>query len=66
MEISWTDGVRNEDVLLTVNEQRNILHTIEGMNANWFGHFLRRNCLLKHKIKVKIEGGIEVTERRGR
>ena len=27
MEISWTDRVRNEEVLLRVNEQRNILHT---------------------------------------
>ena len=26
MEISWTDYVRNEEVLLRVNEQRNILH----------------------------------------
>ena len=25
-KISWTDHVRNEEVLLTVNEQRNILH----------------------------------------
>ena len=27
-KISWTDHVRNEDVLLTVNEQRNILREI--------------------------------------
>ena len=25
-KISWTDHVRNEEVLLEVNEQRNILH----------------------------------------
>jgi hypothetical protein len=25
-KISWTDHVRNEDVLLRVKEQRNILH----------------------------------------
>jgi len=25
-KISWTDYVRNEEVLLRVNEQRNILH----------------------------------------
>ena len=28
-KISWTDGVRNEEVLLRVNEQRNILHEIK-------------------------------------
>ena len=33
--------------------------------VNWIGHILRRNCLLKHVIAGKIEGGIEVTERRG-
>ena len=27
-KISWTDYVRNEEVLLEVNEQRNILHAI--------------------------------------
>jgi len=27
-KISWSDNVRNEEVLLTVKEQRNILHEI--------------------------------------
>ena len=30
-KISWTDHVRNEEVLLTVKEQRNILHEITGL-----------------------------------
>jgi hypothetical protein len=45
-KISWTDHVRNEDVLLRVKEQRNILHEILKRKANWTGHILRRNCLL--------------------
>jgi len=49
-KISWTDHVRNEEVLLRVNEQRNILHEISKRKANWIGHILRRNCrLLKEK-----------------
>jgi len=28
-KISWTDGVRNEEVLLRVKEERNILHTVK-------------------------------------
>ena len=44
-KISWTDHVRNE-VLLRVNEQRNILHEIRKRKANWIGHILRRNCLI--------------------
>ena len=65
-KISWTDHVRNEDVLLRVNEQRNILHEIRKWKAIWIGHILRRNCLLKQAIEGKIKGEMEVTRRRGR
>ena len=30
MEINWTDRVRNEDVLDTVEEEMNIVHKIKG------------------------------------
>jgi hypothetical protein len=65
-KISWTDRVRNEEVLLRVKEQRNILHGISKRKANWIGHILCRNCLLQQGIEGKIKGGIEVTGRRGR
>ena len=58
--------MRNEKVLLRVNEQRNILHEIRKRKANWIGHILRRNCLLKQIIEGKIKGQIEVTRRRRR
>ena len=58
--------MRNEEVLQTVKEKRNILYTIERRKDNWIGHMLRRNCLLKHVIKGKIKGTIEVTGRQGR
>jgi len=32
------------------------------MEANWIGHILRRNCLLKYVTEEKVEG----TRRRGR
>jgi hypothetical protein len=66
MEIIWIDRVRNEEVLLRVKEQRNILHEICKLKANWIDHILRRNCLLQRVIEEKIKGGIEVTGRRGR
>jgi hypothetical protein len=53
--IRWTDRVRNKELLLRVKEQRNIVHEISKRKANWIGHILRR-----------INGGIEVTGRRGR
>ena len=65
-KISWTDHVRNEEVLLRVNEQRNILHEISKLKANWIGHILSRNCLLKQVIEGKIRGEMEVRRRRGR
>ena len=34
--------------------------------ANWIGHILRRNCLLKQIIEGKIKGQIVVTRRQGR
>jgi len=65
-KISWTDHVRNGEVLLRVNEQRNILHEITKQKANLIGHILRRNCLLKQVTEGKIKGQIEVTRREGR
>jgi hypothetical protein len=59
--ISLTDRVRNEEVLHRVKEERNIVHTIRRRKAKWRCHILRTNCLLKHVIKGKIEGRIEVT-----
>jgi hypothetical protein len=41
-EISWTDSVRNEEVLLRVNEQRNVVHTVKRRKA-WIGYILRKN-----------------------
>jgi hypothetical protein len=65
-KISWTEHVRNEEVLLRVKEQRNILHEISKRKANWIGHILRINCLLQRVIEGKIKGRIEMTGRRGR
>jgi hypothetical protein len=39
-----------------VKEERNILHTIKRSKANWIGHILDTNCLLKHVIEGKLEG----------
>jgi replicative superfamily II helicase len=65
-KISWTDRVRNEQILQRAKEERKILQTIKRRKANWIGHSLRRNCLLKHVTEEKIEGRIEVTGRRRR
>ena len=50
-------------VLQRVKEEGNIVQTIKGIKAIWFGHTLRRSCLLKPLLKDEIEGRIEVTGR---
>ena len=55
-----------EELLHSVKDERNILHNTNRRKANWIGHILHRNCLLKHIIEAKIEGRIEMMERRGR
>ena len=62
-KISWSDHVRNDEVLQRVKEERNIIHTINRRKSNWLGHILRRNCLPKHVIKGRIEERTVVTTR---
>jgi hypothetical protein len=68
MAISWTDSVRNEEVLYRVKQERNILHTVKRRKTDRICHILRRICLLKYVIKGKKEEGIKVTirQRKGR
>ena len=47
--------MRNDEVLQSVKEERNIVQTIKRRKAKWIGHILRRNCLLKHVIEGKIQ-----------
>jgi len=64
--ISWTDCVRNEEVLQRVKEDRNILHTVKRRNAKKTGHISCRNRPLKHIIEGSLEGRINVIGRRTR
>jgi hypothetical protein len=48
--------VRNEEELRRGKEERNAVHTKKGKKANYIGHNLRRNCILKHFIEGKVEG----------
>jgi hypothetical protein len=47
-KISWTDRLRNEEVLHRVKKEMNILQTIKRRKTKLIDHILRRNCLLKH------------------
>jgi hypothetical protein len=43
--------MRNVEVLLSVKEQRNILHEISKQKADWIGHILHRTCLMSQVIE---------------
>jgi hypothetical protein len=62
-KISWIDHVRNEEVSLRVNEQRNILHEIRKWNANWIGHIIMQKVPSKASYQRK-DDGIDGTEKK--
>jgi len=66
VKMSWTDRVKNEEVLHRATKGRNILHSIKGRRANWTGHIWSGRCLLKHVFGRTKEGNKEMTEIRGR
>ena len=53
---------RSYERIQRVKEERNFLHKLKRRKADWIGHTVCRDCLLKHAI----EGNIEGTGRRGR
>jgi len=59
MEISCTDRVRKEEeVLHGVKGKRNIILTVKRRKANWIGHVLSRNCLLRRYWRKDRRKGI--------
>ena len=54
-KISWTAHVSNEEVLFLVQEQRSLMQVIKQRQANWIGHVLRHDCLLKTVLEGKME-----------
>jgi ribosomal 50S subunit-associated protein YjgA (DUF615 family) len=64
-KISWTDRVGNAEVLQRVKEKRNTIHAAKRRKANWIGHVLCRNFLLKQIIEGKMEGSRNRVRRHG-
>jgi len=53
---SCSDLVKDIEVLQRVKEERNFVHATVRKKADWIGHILHRNCLLKRVTERKIEG----------
>ena len=59
-KISWTDHVKNVEVLKRVGERRLLMRTIINRKKNWIRHILRGESLLKEVMEGRLMG------RRGR
>ena len=46
-KIKWPEKLTNEQVLARIGESRTLLNNILRRKANWFGHILRINSLLR-------------------
>ena len=46
-----SEGVTSKQVLERIGEKRKLLNDILQRKANWIGHILRRNCLLRDAIE---------------
>jgi hypothetical protein len=51
-KVSRIGRMKNEEGLQRL-EERNFLLTVKRNKANWIGHILRGNCLLKYVIEGK-------------
>jgi len=52
-KITWTDHVRNEEVLLRVKERRNIVHEIRKRKANWMATFCVETAFYRGLLKER-------------
>jgi len=53
-KVRWTDRVRSGEICHGVKKDRNNLRAIKWRKADWIGHILCRNCLLKQVIEGNI------------
>jgi hypothetical protein len=58
--------VKYEEIIHRMKDATNVLYKIKRRNANWVGHILHRNDLLKHVMEGKIDEMIDVRGTRGR
>jgi hypothetical protein len=64
-KVKWPEKVTNE-VFESIGEMRTLLNNIPSRKSNWFGHILRRNCLLHNSIEGQITEVRAVRRRRRR
>ena len=56
LRISWTEKVKNEEVLSRMNIKVGLNYTIKSRKLRYFGHISRQNSLQKLLLEGKING----------
>src|SRR6267154_2586803 len=55
-KISWSDKMKNEEVLKRVEEKSCLIRTISQRKKNWIGHMLRGDGLLRDVMERRMMG----------
>ena len=64
LKISWTDRVRNTDVLARMKKEVEVLYEIKRRKLDYFGHVIRNE---KYRLlQLVMEGKIEGKRKQGR
>src|SRR5580698_3256828 len=55
-KVIWKDKKTNEEILISVGEERSFVQAVTKRKKNWIGHGLRGNSLLKLMTEGRMVG----------
>jgi len=56
MKVSWTEHKTNEEILQTVETEREIMDTVRSRQKRWLGHLQRNDSLLRIMLEGQMQG----------
>jgi len=56
MKVPWTEHKTNEEILQTVETEREIMDSVRSRQKRWLGHILRHDSLLRTTLEGQIQG----------
>jgi len=56
MKVSWTEHKTNEEILQTVETEREIMDTVRSRQKRWLGHLQRNDSLLRITLEGQMQG----------
>lgn len=56
LKLSWTEKVKNEEVLQRMNEKRKLINILKDRKLKYFGHLIRLNNIYRTLLEGYIDG----------